>query len=183
MSFSTISSDSVRRPARAYVLATIAIATAWLGLTMAANVLIDPQAVFGSHLVRVHFNANARYLAFRDYTADPDRYDAVMFASSRGNAFDRPLLAEQLGVRRIANFSVPFGLLSDHLPTLEFLLRDKAARGGRLAAAVLVLDADFFSKQPWTNLNIDSFLPPQKLRLHVQPSCEPQTAQFAFCVV
>ena len=161
MSFSTISSDCVHRPARRYVVAIIAIATAWLAATMAANVLIDPQAVFGSNLVRVHFNANARYLAFRDYQADPDRYDAVLFASSRGNAFDRTLLAAQLGVRRVANFSVPFGLLTDHLPTLEFLLRDKAARGGQLAAVVLILDADFFGKQPWTNLNIDSFLPPQ----------------------
>jgi hypothetical protein len=58
----------------------------------------------------------------------------VLFASSRGNAFDRTLLAEQLGVRTIANFSVLFGLLTDHLPTLDFLLRDKAARGERLAA-------------------------------------------------
>jgi hypothetical protein len=160
MSFSTISSDSVHRPARRYAVATMAIAVAWLAVTMAANVLIDPQAVFGSRLVRVHLNANARYLAFRDYQAEPDRYDAVLFGSSRGNAFDRTLLAAQLGVRGIANFSVPFGLLSDHLPTLEFLLRDKAARGGQLAAVVLILDADFFGKQPWTNLNIDSFLAP-----------------------
>jgi hypothetical protein len=161
MSFSTISSELAHRRARHYVVATIAIATAWLAVTMAANILIDPQAVFGSDLVRNHFNPNARYLAFRDYQAAPDRYDAVLFASSRGNAFDRTLLAEQLGVARVANFSVPFGLLTDHLPTLEFLLRDKAARGRRLAAVFLLLDADFFGKQPWTNLNIDSFLPPQ----------------------
>ena len=161
MSFSTISSETAHRPARRYVIATIAIATAWLAATMAANILIDPQAVFGSDLVRNHFNPNARYLAFRGYQAAPARYDAVMFASSRGNAFDRTLLAERLGVARVANFSVPFGLLTDHLPTLEFLLRDKAARGERLAAVFLLLDADFFGKQPWTNLNIDSFLPPQ----------------------
>jgi hypothetical protein len=161
MNFSTISSEPVGRPARSYVIATVAIAVAWLAATMAANVIIDPQAVFGTNLVRVHFNPNARYSAFRDYEAAPDRFDAVLFASSRGNAFDRTLLAEQLGVRKVANFSVPFGLLSDHLPALDFLLRDKAARGGRLAAVFLVLDADFFGKAPWTNLNIDSFLPPQ----------------------
>jgi hypothetical protein len=161
MSFSTISSEPAHRAARRYVVAAIAIATAWLAATMAANILIDPQAVFGSDLVRSHFNPNARYLAFRGYQAAPERYDAVMFASSRGNAFDRTLLAEQLGVASVANFSVPFGLLTDHLPTLEFLLRDKAARGERLAAVFLLLDADFFGKQPWTNLNIDSFLPPQ----------------------
>jgi hypothetical protein len=161
MSFSTTSSEPAHRLARRYVVATIAIATAWLAATMGANILIDPQAVFGSDLVRNHFNPNARYLAFRDYQAAPARYDAVMFASSRGNAFDRTLLAKQLGVASVANFSVPFGLLTDHLPTLEFLLRDKAARGERLAAVFLLLDADFFGKQPWTNLNIDSFLPPQ----------------------
>jgi hypothetical protein len=160
MSSSTISSEPAGRHARRYVIATIAIATAWLAATMAANILIDPQAVFGFDLLHNHFNSNARYHAYRDYRAAPDRYDAVLFASSRGNAFDRTLLAEQLGVRTVANFSVPFGLLTDHLPTLEFLLRDKAARGERLAAVFLLLDADFFGKQPWTNVDIDSFQPP-----------------------
>jgi hypothetical protein len=160
MSFSTTSSEPVRRQARSYVIATITMAAAWLVATMAANILIDPQFVFGTELVGNHFNANVRYRVFREYEAAPDRYDAVLFASSRGNVFDRTLLAEQLGVRTVANFSVPFGLVTDHLPVLEFLLRDKAARGGRLAAVFLVLDADFFGKQPWTNVDIDSFLPP-----------------------
>jgi hypothetical protein len=165
MSFSTISSERAgprptSRRARNYVLATIAGAALWLAATMAANVLIDPQNVFGTDLVRTHLNPNARYLALRTYAADPDRYEAVQFASSRGNPFDRALLAEQLGVGAVANFSVPFGLLTDHLPVLQYLLRDKAARGRRLKAVLLVLDADFFGKQPWTNVNIDSFQPP-----------------------
>jgi hypothetical protein len=146
---------------RRYAHAVMAIGAAWLIATMAANVLIDPQAVFGTDLVRSHHNANHRYLALQAYQAAPDRYDAMLFASSRGNAFDRPLLAERLGVQAVANFSVPFGLLTDHLPELDYLVRDKAARRQRLAAVVLMLDADFFGKQPWTNLNIDSFLPPQ----------------------
>jgi hypothetical protein len=165
MSFSTTSSERAgsepaRRRARRYVIATIALATLWLAATMAANILIDPQNVFGTDLVRTHLNANARYQALRDYNADPDRYDAVQLASSRGNPFDRTLLAEQLGVGAVANFSVPFGLLTDHLPVLQFLLRDKAARGRHLKAVFLVLDADFFGKQPWTNVDIDSFQPP-----------------------
>ncbi len=159
MSFSITSSEPVRL--QRYVVAAIAIAVAWLAATMAANIVIDPQGVFGSDLFRIHLNPNARYGAFRDYEAEPERYDAVLFASSRGNAFDRASLAAHLGVRTVANFSVPFGLLTDHLPALEFLLRDKAARGGHIKAVFLVLDADFFGKQPWTNLNIDSFLPPQ----------------------
>jgi hypothetical protein len=127
---------------------------------MAANVLIDPQDVFGTHLIRTHPNANARYASLRAYQAAPERYDAVLFGSSRGNLFDLDLLAGQLGVQAVARFSVPFGLLTDHLPALEYLLRDKAARGQRLKAVFLVLDADFFGQQPWTNVNIDSFLPP-----------------------
>jgi hypothetical protein len=160
MSFSTTSSEPARRRAHNYVIATIAVATFWLAATMAANILIDPQNVFGTNLVRTHPNTNFRYGALRDYEADRDRYDAVLFASSRGNRFDRALLAQQLGVGAVANFSVPFGLLTDHLPVLQFLLRDKAARGGRLKAVFLVLDADFFGKQPWTNADIDSFQPP-----------------------
>jgi hypothetical protein len=161
MNSSITSSEPARSPARRYVIATVAIAVAWLAATMAANVLVDPQGVFGTNLVPEHFNPNVRYGALRDYAAAPERYDAVLFASSRGNAYDRALLARRLGVRAVANFSVPFCLLTDHLPALEFLLRDKTARGGRLAAVFLVLDADFFGKAPWTNVNIDSFLPPQ----------------------
>ena len=165
MSFSTTSSEPARSAhqrlrARGYVVAAIAVATLWLAATMAANIIIDPQNVFGTELVRTHLNANLRYRALRNYEADADRYDAVQFASSRGNAFDRTLLAKQLGVGAVANYSVPFGLLTDHLPVLQFLLRDKAARGGRLKAVFLVLDADFFGKQPWTNVDIDSFQPP-----------------------
>ena len=165
MSFSTTSSEQAdpafaRRRAHRYVVAAIAVATLWLAATMAANIVIDPQNVFGTDVVRTHLNPNARYAALRAYQADPDRYEAVQFASSRGNPFDRDLLARQLGVGAVANFSVPFGLLTDHLPVLQFLLRDKAARGGRLKAVFLLLDADFFGKQPWTNVDIDSFQPP-----------------------
>jgi hypothetical protein len=158
---SCITSSEPHRRTRRYALAAIAIGAAWLAATMAANILIDPQDVFGTHLIRAHPNANARYAALRAYEAAPERYDAVLFGSSRGNLFDLKLLAEQLSVQAVARFSVPFGLLTDHLPALEFLLRDKAARGQRLKAVFLVLDTDFFGKEPWTNINIDSFLPPQ----------------------
>jgi hypothetical protein len=160
MSFSTTSSEPIRRPMRGYAIAVIVVATAWLAATMAANILIDPEEVFGTNLIGIHLNPNTRYHAFRDYEAAPAGHDAVLFGSSRGNAFDRTLMAELLGVQKVANFSVAFGLLTDHLPTLEFLLRDQAARGGRLKAVFLVLDADFFGKEPWTNINIGSFLPP-----------------------
>ncbi len=52
-------------------------------------------------------------------------------------------------------------MISDHLPTLEYLLRDKAARGERLKSVLLMLDVDHFGKVPWTNTNLDGFLPPE----------------------
>jgi hypothetical protein len=161
MSFSITSSESFRSRARTYVVAAIAMASAEFVATMAANVLIDPQGVFGTDLFNPVMAPNVRYLAAQAYEAAPDRYDGVLFASSRGEAFDRELLAGRLGVRAVADFSVPDGLMTDHLPTLEFLLRDKAARGLRLTAAFLLLDADLFGTQPWTDNNIDSFLPPE----------------------
>jgi len=146
--------------ARIFVSLTIAGIAAVFGATIAANVLVDPQGVFGSKLVTFHSNPNMRYQALRTYSQSPAAYDAVMFGSSRANAFDLEMLAERFGVRGVVSFAVPFGLLSDHLPALEFLIRDQAQRGDPLKAVFLVLDPDFFGQQPWTNINIDSFLPP-----------------------
>jgi hypothetical protein len=161
MSFSIISSDFGRMRPRGYVVAAIAIAAAVFVATMAANVLIDPQGVFGTNLFVPVVNPNLRYLDLKTYKAAADQYDGVLFASSRGEIFDTKLLAEDLGVHAVANFSVPAGQMTDHLPTLEYLLRDKASRGSRLTAAFLLLDADFFGREPWTDNNADSFLPPE----------------------
>jgi len=160
MNFSIISS-SERLPARNYAIAAIGAAVLWLAVTMAANILIDPQGVFDLGPPRGHADDNVRYQRFRDYLAQADQYDAVMFASSRGIGFDRDLLAKLLGVHAVANFSVPMGLLTDHLPVLQYLIRDRAARGQRLAAVFLVIDPDLFGLPPWTNDNINAFLPPQ----------------------
>ena len=83
MSFSTTSSERAgskrassgpaRRGVRRYVVAAIAVATLWLAATMAANIVIDPQNVFGTDVVRTHLNPNTRYAALRAYQADPDR--------------------------------------------------------------------------------------------------------------
>src|SRR5258708_6738330 len=135
--------------ARAYVILLATAAAGILTFTMAANILIDPQAVFGTGLVAVHLNPNGRYRAYQMYEAAATDVDAVLFASSRGRALDRALLAQHFGVRSVGNFSVPFGMISDYLPVLEFLLRDKAARGQRLRAIFVLLDADYFGEQPW----------------------------------
>ena len=52
-------------------------------------------------------------------------------------------------------------MITDHLPALEYVLRDKAARGEKIKAALLLIDIDTFGKLPATNVNIDSFLPPE----------------------
>ena len=146
---------------RSYAFLTIGAFAAVFGGTVAANVLIDPQGVFDSGLISAHVNANSRYRAFRAYSQSPAQYEGVVFGSSRAGIFDRDLLAERFGVSGVAKFAVPLGLMPDHLPALEYLIRDKARRGDRLKAVFLVIDADHFGRQPWTNLNIDSFQPPQ----------------------
>jgi hypothetical protein len=52
-------------------------------------------------------------------------------------------------------------MITDHLPALEYVLRDKASRGEKVRAALLLIDVDTFGKLPATNVNIDSFLPPE----------------------
>jgi hypothetical protein len=161
MTFSIISSKRLRLRPRRYAMSVIAIGFVGLFAVMAANVLIDPQGVFGTGLFVPVVNSNLRYLDVKAYQAAPDQYDGVLFASSRGRAFDRRLLAQELGVHAVANFSVSDGLMTDHLPALEYLLRDKAGRGERISAIFLLLDADLFGTRPWTDSNIDSFLPPE----------------------
>jgi hypothetical protein len=52
-------------------------------------------------------------------------------------------------------------MITDHLPALEYVLRDKAQRGEKIKAVLLLIDVDSFGKPPATNVNIDSFLPPE----------------------
>jgi hypothetical protein len=138
----------------------IGLAAGLCAATALANIVIDPQGVFATGVFPDPLNPNTRYRRFLAYRRAAPEVDGLLFASSRGGAFDRDVLARRMGVRHVANFSVPFGLLSDHLPFLEYVLRDKARRGERIKAVLLVIDVDHFGKAPWTNVNIDSFLPP-----------------------
>ena len=137
----------------------LALAGGLFAATAVANVVFDPQGVFSTG-VFPQLNPNTRYRRFLAYRRAAADVDGLLFASSRGRAFDLVLLARRMGVREVANFSVPFGLLTDHVAFLEYVLRDKARRGERIKAVLLVIDADHFGKAPWTNVNIDSFLPP-----------------------
>jgi hypothetical protein len=146
---------------RIFVFALLAGAFGLLAATMAINFTLDPQYVFGTPLTRDDDNANYRYHRLRQYQAKRDQVDGVLFASSRGRAFDAELLAQKVGANAVAKFDVPAGMITDHLPALEYVLRDKAARHESIKTALLLLDVDFFGKLPATNINIDSFLPPE----------------------
>jgi hypothetical protein len=139
----------------------LAAAFGLLASTMAVNVALDPQYVFGTPLTRLDDNANYRYHRVRQYQAQRDRVDGLLFASSRGRAFDADLVAQKTGATAVAKFDVTAGMITDHLPALEYVLRDKAARGEKVRAALLLIDVDTFGKLPATNVNIDSFLPPE----------------------
>jgi len=146
---------------RTFVLALRAGAFGLLAATMAINYALDPQYVFGTPLTRHDENANYRYHRVRQYQARRDHVDGLLFASSRGRAFDADLVAQKIGARAVARFDVTAGMITDHLPALEYVLRDKAARGEKTKAALLLIDIDTFGKLPSTNVNIDSFLPPE----------------------
>ncbi|MEW6767013.1 MAG: hypothetical protein AB1342_03180 [Pseudomonadota bacterium] len=147
--------------ARRFSLAVIMGAALLFLCTVAANVLFDPELVFGTNLFPQNINWNERVSKLRNYQRDADTTDALLFSSSRGNLLDRKLLAKDMGASHLLSMSMSFGMITDHLPLLEYILRDKAARGQHLKSVVLLLDPDFFGKPPWTNSNINSFLPPE----------------------
>ena len=128
---------------------------------MTANVLLDPEGVFGTDLFPHSVNWNQRNDALRRYKQNASTTDGLFFSSSRGRYLDPELLARSMGISHLLSFSVAYGMMTDHLPIFEYILRDKAARGQHIKAVLLLLDLDFFGKQPWTNSNINSFLPPE----------------------
>jgi hypothetical protein len=128
---------------------------------MAANLVLDPEAVFGTKQFPASVNRNERYERLQAYKRDRLTVDGLLFSSSRGVYLDNEMLGKEMGVSHLLSLSVSYGMITDHLPLLAYILRDKAARGQKLKAVMLLLDADFFGKPPWTNSNINSFLPPE----------------------
>jgi hypothetical protein len=145
--------------ARGFALLVIAGASLLLGATLCANVLTDPQGVFGIDMAR-SADPNWRYLLFKQYQRDASHVDGIIFGSSRAAYIDSATFADRIGGRQILRFAVPYGLITDHLPLLQYVLKDKRARGEQLRSVLLLLDLDLFGKTPWTNTNIDAFLPP-----------------------
>src|ERR1041384_6301162 len=101
--------------ARTFVFALLTGGFGLLAATMAVNFALDPQYVFGTPLTRHDENANYRYHRVREYQAQRERTDGVLFASSRGRAFDPDLLARKLGAVAVAKFDVTAGMITDHL--------------------------------------------------------------------
>jgi hypothetical protein len=134
-------------------------ATLFLG-TAAANVTIDPQDVFRLGLLQRHANPNTRFRRMAEYVENRTAIDGIAFTSSRGGVLDGALLTRKMGASRVLNVVVPYGLMTDYLPFLEFIVGDKQSRGERLSGVFLLLDADLFGAMPWTDHNIDAFLPP-----------------------
>src|SRR5262249_35745036 len=126
---------------RTYALLLSASAALLFLAVIATNVIIDPQGVFGTGLLPRSANANTRYLSVAEYQAAPEQYDGVVFGSSRATLPLRDLSKHMDGARFLT-FAVSLGTLTDHLPMLEFVVRDKMRRGERLRAAFLLLDAD-----------------------------------------
>ena len=124
-----------------------------------ANVMLDPQAVFRANVHPYAGNTNDRFQRFRDYQASPDRFDGLVFGSSRASHVPLDELSRRLSGVNFSNFGVTAGLITDHLPVLEYVLRHKA-RNTRLRAVFLLLDIDYFGTQPVTNKTIATMLPP-----------------------
>jgi hypothetical protein len=150
----------MRLTPKRYALTLIAAGFALLGAVVAANVLIDPQRMFGTELFPDKRNANDRYLRYLAYRKAEPRIGGLVFASSRGSGIPLDVLSAHTGGVTYADFTVGFGMITDHLPVLERAIRDKASRGERLKYVFLLLDADFLGERPSTNRNPQTHLHP-----------------------
>jgi hypothetical protein len=135
---------------RAYARSLLAAGTIVFLLTVGANVLIDPQAVFGTGRFTPILNRNDRFLSFETYRRDPLKYEGYLFASSRGHSFATEPLAPVLGAREVMKFSVYGGQVYDHLQLLEHLLERERHREATVRSIFLLLDVDDLGEE-WVN--------------------------------
>jgi len=147
---------------RSYLIGVLVGITALFAGVAATNYLLDPQGVFGNINTDENIpNWNFRYQKYRVFRSAPKAHDGVVLGSSRAVAFIPAAVEERFGLRQVAEFAVPFGLMTDHLPVLEYVLRDADSRGSSLKLVLLVVDADMFGRSPWTNVNLNAYQPPQ----------------------
>jgi len=146
---------------RAYAFAVIALTAGPFLAVAAANLILDPEAVFGTGVFDTARNPNTRYQQLVTYRAAPARYDGILFGSSRAYAVPREELSRHLQGVTFGSFAVDAGTLADHLPALQYVVRDKAARHEPLRAVFLLLDLDSLGFRPKANKFIQTLLPPQ----------------------
>lgn len=143
---------------RTYALTFMTLTTGLFLAVVGMNVAIDTQGVFGTGLLGEPLNPNVRYQRFIAYDRASARYDGLLFGSSR--AFDLPVEPlRRLEGATFADFAVQFGMITDHLPVLEYVLREKAEQHG-LRAVFLLLDADSIGNRPKTNRYLATLLAP-----------------------
>lgn len=145
---------------RTYALAAIAIAGSMFAALAATNLAIDPQGVFGTNWLPPSANANERYLKFVSYEKARHDYEGLFFGSSRSGNISRDDLSSRMNGVKFADFSVTGATLPDHLPVIEFVLRQKAAEGERLRAIFILLDIDHFGDPALTNQTVQTLLHP-----------------------
>jgi hypothetical protein len=145
--------------ARAYVVALSAMGAALFLAVAAANLVIDPQQVFGTGLIPRTDGENNRFARFAAYQAQADSYDGLLFGSSRARFLPRDELSRRMNGATFADFAVDGGAVTDHVPVLEYILRQKAARQQKVRAVVLLLDIDYFGSPTSTNRFNNTLLP------------------------
>jgi hypothetical protein len=127
---------------RSYVLGLMAAAyVAFLGV-IALNLVIDPEAVFGTGIFGVSSNSNERNLEWANFAAAPAKFDGLLLGSSRSREIPLAELSQRMSGVTFARFSVSYGMITDFLSMFEFVLRKKAETGTRLRAVFLLLDVD-----------------------------------------
>ena len=146
--------------ARNYALALSGIAVGLFLAVAIVNFVIDPTGVFGTNIVPQHAAFNDRYARFSEYQSHPDRFDAVLFGSSRSGLLPFNELSRDLGEATLANFGVTGGMLTDHLAVLEYMLHNPPTVGLRIRKIFLLLDVDSFGRRPFTNESLAFALPP-----------------------
>jgi hypothetical protein len=138
----------------------IALATIMYGTLytiVAANLLLDPEGIFGIN--SAPRNPNSRYSVFMTYQRDPLTYDALLFGSSRAMNVPLNLLSRHMGVAHVASFAVRGGSISDFLPAVEYVVKTRAGSDKPLRKVFLELDLDLFGLRMRSDPQV--WLPPQ----------------------
>jgi hypothetical protein len=125
------------------------------------NLTLDPQSIYWrGRPLWLSATTNDRYLSLGEYISASESYSGLLFGSSRAGGIPLDALADHVGGTKFANFAVYGGMITDHLRVLEFVLRDKEAKGSRLQSVFLLLDADMLGARPLTNRILQYTWPP-----------------------